>query len=217
MQWLHALQLTISDKTVVIANHNPTALHIAAALRRLSVPAKTEPYGLDCGALFAGGCQPNKSHQNLRIANTANRTDRIGLACRHDERAAVLATTGAQPMQIYAAPALGTPLQASRRMRTNMCRAIYTGSAQPCPTTLVRSHLGAKNDSVVRVATDSIDAWLYLWKTCTPSTRSLHRSAWMAISRRFPRRLHEIRPNGLVSGTIHWAQLVGWLPALPNY
>jgi hypothetical protein len=39
----------------------------------------------------------------------------------------------------------------------------------------------------------------------------------MAILQRFPRRLHEIRPNGPISGTIHWVQLVGWLPALPNY
>ena len=59
-------------------------------------------------------------------------------------------------MQTYAAPALGTPFNVASSMRANMSKAIYTGAAQPCPTTLLHSHLGAKHDTVVRIATDSI-------------------------------------------------------------
>jgi hypothetical protein len=51
---LLGLQLTISNKTSVVAHSAPLAAHVSNTLRCLGAPAKTVESWLDCGVMFAG-------------------------------------------------------------------------------------------------------------------------------------------------------------------
>lgn len=83
---LHALKLTISSKTIVVAHDPALASQVLVALRRLGVPAKSARRWLDCEVFLTG---------------EGKRAIRISQACRTDRRAATLPATGIYPTQAY--------------------------------------------------------------------------------------------------------------------
>lgn len=215
-QLLLDLQLTISDKTTVVAHCPAVATHVTATLRRLHIPAKHATGGLDCGVLFTGGGRPNKANQQDRVDKARRRAHRVAQACYHDRRAQLLATTGVQPMQAYGSAALGTPITNASHMRSNMAVAIYRGRAQPCPASLIHAQLGPRNDPALRIALAAIESWIYLWTNASPSTQRLLRSAWLQCLQDSNYQPDSLRPIGPITGTMHWLHYAQWKPALPE-
>ena len=213
---LLGLQLTISNKTSVVAHSAPLAAHVSNTLRRLGAPAKTKKSWLDCGVMFAGGGKANKSNQDQRIAQAHLRAHRISTACKFDKRAVILATTGVQPMQAYGSSAVGTTYLTAARMRSNLVSAVYGRKAQPCPTSLIHAQLRPQNDPVIRIATKAINDWAFLWRNAKPSTRALLRTAWTQCLHEHQGHTNNLPLVGPITGTIAWITFVGWKPALPN-
>ena len=95
-QMVSALQLTISDKSMVV----PDSAHTQAFARKVTsigIPMKVEGIGVDIGVNTSSAARRTTKKQRERIGQTRRRAARIGFLARRNAKARMLATTTVSP------------------------------------------------------------------------------------------------------------------------
>eukprot|EP00959_Pyramimonas_sp_CCMP1952_P220429 4608502-Pyramimonas_sp.AAC.1 len=109
---MHEANLTISDKTVVIATDNSMAKKIAKGLNKVGIPARMATKAVDLGCDAAAGRIRSRCKARDRMKKAAKRSMAIGKVRRIAKlrRAAQgLWRTGSSPQALYGHQQMGVP------------------------------------------------------------------------------------------------------------
>lgn len=163
--------LTISDKSTVVASDPKDVASVAEALRRMRIAVRNGHSQDDCGVQFSAGARRSASSLDKRFGKAPKRAKRIRSLLRVDSRAKKLYTAGVQPMQNLAASIVGASVAQVKKMRRSAVLATYSGTAQPCVTTLLCTRISSENDPAIAMPMQHVKLWAQIWNDAGPSDR----------------------------------------------
>ena len=180
--------LTISKKSVVIAQNQAMAIKVELALKKAGCPVKAAKFAEDVGVGTAGpGKRAGKTQakRSSKAKTRARGNARLTKACR---QATKLYLTGVAPMNQYAEEIAGASPTQREKAKAYAAKCAGAGAgAQPCTTALVHIRLGEKADPDITTPLRQLKLWMALLEGWPKAEEAKLTPIWRVAARRCSR------------------------------